>query len=413
MQKVLSPAPAASAAPSAAAMASATALPVLVMLSASHLLNDTMQSLVPAIYPVIKAAHHLDFAQIGLITFAFQLTASLFQPLVGMYTDKRPQPYSMVVGMGFTLVGLVILAYATTYPGLLIGAAIIGTGSSIFHPEATRIARMASGGRQGLAQSLFQVGGQAGSSLGPLLAAWVIVPRGQHSVALFALVAVAAMLLLLRIGHWYAAELASRVVAARKAAAVKPGPGLSSRAIAVAIVLLIVLMFSKNAYTASFSSFYTFYTIDRFHVSVQTSQYLLFAYMFANALGTLIGGPIGDRIGRRKVIWASILGALPFTLVLPFANLFWTVVLTLIIGMIMASAFAAILIYAMELMPGRVGLIGGLFYGLTFGLGGIAAALLGQLADHTSISTVFWVCSFLPAMGLLTWFLPEIASDRT
>jgi MFS transporter, FSR family, fosmidomycin resistance protein len=389
----------------------ATALPILILLSISHLLNDVMQSLVQAIYPLIKDAQGLDYTQIGMITFVFQVTASVFQPFVGMYTDRSPKPYSMVAGMAFTLVGLITLGYATSYPVVLLAAALVGTGSSIFHPEATRIARMASGGRQGFAQSLFQLGGQGGSALGPLLAAWVVVPRGQRSVVVFAGIALVAMLILSKIGAWYKEQLAFRPAKPKAATPTTVAGAPSPRVVVASIALLIVLMFSKNAYTSSLSSFYTFYAIDRFKVSVETSQYMLFAYLASNAVGVLIGGPLGDRIGRRRIIWASILGALPFTLLLPYANLYWTVALTMMIGIVMASAFAAILIYAMELLPGRVGLIGGLFYGLTFGLGGISAAMLGVIADKTSIGTVFWLCSFLPLIGLLTWFLPELRKD--
>jgi MFS transporter, FSR family, fosmidomycin resistance protein len=388
------------------ARAAVVATPVLLALSFAHLLNDMMQSLVPAIYPLIKEPYGLDFGQIGLITFTFQLTACLFQPLVGHFTDKKPQPYSMVIGMGFTLLGLVMLGKASSFGMLLIGAALVGTGSSIFHPEATRVARLASGGRLGFAQSLFQVGGQLGGSLGPLLAAFIVVPRGQHSLVWFSAAALLAMLVLSKVGQW----------SARSSAPGNPNGapvrdvahGLSAREVYAAVALLLVLMFSKNAYSASFSSFYTFYLIDQFKVSVQTSQMMLFLFLAATALGTLIGGPLGDRIGRRKIILVSIFGALPFTLLLPFVNLFWTAVLTVVIAMIMASAFGAILVYAMELLPGRVGLIAGLFYGLTFGLGGISAALLGEVADRTSIATVYQVCAFLPAVGLLAWALPDI-----
>lgn len=389
---------------SAVAPAAGVAFPLLLALSFAHLLNDMMQSLVLVIYPLIKDAYHLDFGQIGLITFAFQLTACVFQPLVGWYTDKRPQPYSQVAGMGFTMIGLVVLGTAGSYPLLLLGAALVGTGSAVFHPEATRLARLASGGQHGLAQSLFQVGGQAGGALGPMLAALIVVPRGQVSVAWMSLAALLAMLVLANVGRWY---LRQRRDAPRKAArAAGPVNGEGSK-VWLAVTLLVVLMFSKNAYTSSFNSFYTFYLIDQFKVSVQTSQMLLFLFLAATAAGTLVGGPLGDRIGRRRRS-GSILGALPFTLILPYADLFWTGVLTVVISVIMASAFGAILVYAMELLPGRVGLIAGLFYGLSFGLGGISAALLGELADHTSIVTVFKLCAGLPAVGLLAWALPEI-----
>jgi len=397
------------AAPGAASFATVTTLPVLFALSLAHLLNDMMQSLVPAIYPIIKAAHGLDFGQIGLITFTFQLTASMFQPLVGLYTDKRPQPYSLVAGMGFTLAGLVVLAHAPNYGMLIVGAAMVGTGSSIFHPEATRVARVASGGRQGFAQSIFQVGGQSGGALGPVLAAFIVVPNGQASVAWFALAALAAMLVLGYVGHWYAAIVPTLM--ANRARGGDESPVPTSRGVLFAVFLLVVLMFSKSAYQASITSYYTFFLIDKFHVPISTAQLMLFVYLAAGALGVLVGGPLGDRIGRRRIIWVSILGALPFSLMMPFANFYWTAVLSTLVAFIMASAFAAILVFAMELLPGRVGLIGGLFYGLTFGLGAVSAALLGELADRTSIATVFQVCAFLPAIGLLTWFLPDIRSQ--
>jgi FSR family fosmidomycin resistance protein-like MFS transporter len=383
---------------------------IVLTLSLAHLLNDMMQSLLPAIYPIIKHAYGLDFGQIGLITLAFQLTASLLQPVVGMFTDRRPQPFSLLAGMACTFVGLIVLAHAGNYPMLLIGAALIGTGSSVFHPESTRMARLASGGRHGLAQSLFQVGGQTGQALGPLLAAFIVVPRGQASISSFSLVALVAMVLLLRVGQWYKRQ---------SPAPVKPrmaggGAGRKSPAanVAIALAVLVVLMFSKNAYTASLSSYYTFYLIDKFAVSVQVSQLLLFLFLVAQAAGSLIGGHLGDRFGRREIIWFSILGGLPFTLVLPFASLFWTVVLTTIIGMIMASAFPAILVYALELLPGKVGMIAGLFYGVSFGLGALSAALMGGLADLTSLATVYRMCAFLPLLGLLTWFLPKIERPR-
>jgi len=389
----------------AVAVAQSAALPLLLALSFSHLLNDIIQSLVPAIYPIIKDAYALDYGQIGLITFTFQLCASLFQPLVGMYTDRRPQPYSLVAGMGITLVGLMVLAHAASYPNLLIGAALIGTGSSIFHPEATRMARLASGGRYGFAQSVFQVGGQAGTALGPLLAAFVVVPLGQSSLSWFSLAALLAMFVVTRIGHWY--KRRSPASAKSEAAGAKTH-ARSQNGAAFAVAILILLMFSKSAYSASFSSYYTFYLLGRFHVSVQASQVMLFLFLLASPLGVLIGGHLGDRIGRRKIIWFSILGAVPFTPALPHVNLFWTGVLTVIIGMIMASAFPAILVYAIELLPGRLGMVAGLFYGLTFGLGALSAALLGSLADATSIETVFRLCAYLPLIGLLTWFLPDI-----
>ncbi len=383
---------------------------IVVALSFAHFLNDMMQSLLPAIYPIIKSTYGLDFGQIGLITLAFQLTASLLQPLVGMYTDRRPQPYSLVAGMGFTLFGLVLLAHASSYPMLLLGAALVGTGSSVFHPESTRMARLASGGRHGFAQSVFQVGGQAGQAFGPLLAAFIVVPQGQSSLSWFSLVAMFAMLLLFRVGRWYAKQApAPAKPRASGATASLDGP---SAGVLLAVAMLVLLMFSKSAYTASLSSYYTFYLIGKFGVSVQVSQLLLFLFLCAQAVGSLIGGHMGDRFGRREIIWFSILGAVPFTLIMPFANLFWTAVLTVIIGMIMASAFPAILVYALELLPGKVGMIAGLFYGVSFGLGALSAAMLGELADITSIETVYRLCSLLPLLGLLTWFLPNIERGK-
>jgi FSR family fosmidomycin resistance protein-like MFS transporter len=382
-----------------------TAFPILIALSFSHLLNDMMQSLVPAIYPIIKDAYHLDFGQIGLITFTFQLTASLFQPLVGAYTDRKPQPYSLVAGMGMTLLGLFVLANAGSYGMLLLGAGLVGTGSSIFHPESTRMARLASGGRHGFAQSLFQVGGQTGSAVGPLLAAFIVVPHGQGSVAWFSVAALLAMIVLFHVGQWYARQSPPR---RGSSAASNPESAPIRPKVVFAVAILVLLMFSKSAYSASFSSYYTFYLMGRFNVSVQASQLMLFLFLVSSAAGSLIGGHLGDRIGRRNIIWFSILGALPFTVALPYVNLLWTGIFTVIIAAIMASAFPAILIYAMELLPGRIGMIAGMFYGLSFGLGGLSAALLGELADITSITTVYHLCAFLPLLGLLTWFLPDI-----
>ncbi|BCB18995.1 MFS transporter [Bosea sp. ANAM02] len=382
-------------------------MPVLIALSVTHLLNDMIQSLIPAIYPIIKEAYRLDFGQIGLITLTFQVAASLLQPAVGLYTDKHPMPYSMVVGMGFTLSGLIGLAYAGSYGFLLLSAACVGIGSSIFHPEATRMARNASGGQHGLAQGIFQVGGQTGGALGPLLAAFIIVPRGQGSLAWFSVAALVAMMLMV----WTAASYArlDKARPPKSAAASAPAARPGKRSVAFAITILIILLFSKNAYSASFSSFYTFYLMGKFGISVQNSQVMLFLFLASSAAGALGGGMLGDRIGRNKIIWFSILGALPFTLILPYADLFWTGVLTIVINLIMSSAFAAILIYALELLPGRVGLVGGFFYGLSFGLGGLAAALLGEFADILGIEMVYKLCSFIPLMGLLAWFLPRLS----
>nr|WP_246742612.1 MFS transporter [Microvirga splendida] len=385
------------------------AVPVLAAISVSHLLNDLIQSLLPAIYPILKDNYRLDFGQIGLLTLTFQLSASLLQPLVGIFTDRRPQPFSLVVGMGFTLVGLLTLSQAHSYPILLLGAALVGMGSSVFHPESSRVARMASGGRHGLAQSVFQVGGNAGTALGPLLAAFIVVPFGQGSIAWFSAVALLAMLILSAVGRWYRARL---VELKTKPKAAETRSAFSRRRIAASITILMLLVFSKNFYMAGLTSYYTFFLISKFQVSVQDAQIYLFIFLGAVAAGTLLGGPVGDRIGRRYVIWISILGVLPFTLLLPYANLFWTAVLSVIIGVVLASAFSAILVYATELVPGRVGMIAGLFFGLSFGMGGLGAAALGYLADATSIETVYKVCSFLPAIGLLAYFLPKIEKAR-
>ena len=385
--------------------AESVAVPILAAISISHMLNDVIQSLLPAIYPILKSNFHLDFGQIGLLTLTFQLTASLLQPLVGAYTDRKPQPFSLVAGMGFTLLGLLTLSRAGSYPLLLLGAALVGMGSSVFHPESSRVARMASGGQHGLAQSIFQVGGNAGSALGPLLAAFIVVPFGQSSIAWFSAVALLAMIILFRVGRWYGAKLAD-LKARPRGTGTKPAH--TRKHIALSITILMLLVFSKNFYMASLTSYFTFYLIAKFQVSVQDAQIYLFVFLAAVAAGTLLGGPVGDRIGRRYVIWMSILGVLPFTLLLPYASLFWTAVLSVIIGLVLASAFTAILVYATELVPGRVGTIAGLFFGFSFGMGGLGAALLGQLADLTSIETVYKIVSFLPAVGLLAYFLPKV-----
>ncbi|HKV14804.1 MAG TPA: MFS transporter [Reyranella sp.] len=397
--------------PSLAEQASAdsTTFAVILSLSFCHLLNDMMQSLVPAIYPVLKNNYALSFGQVGFITLAFQFTASMLQPVVGMYTDRKPQPYSLMVGMGFTLVGLLMMSRAQSYPMILVSAALIGMGSSVFHPEASRVARMAAGGRYGLAQSLFQVGGNLGQASGPLLAAFIVVPRGQESIVWFCAAALIAMTVLFQVGHWYRARRATAPTAARgkgKASTVA-SHGLSRGRVIVTVALLVMLLFSKNVYQASLGSYYTFYLISKFHLSVQAAQFYLFAFMIGIVMGTLMGGWIGDKIGRIPVIWFSILGALPVALILPHANLFWTGVLAVTVAMIMASAFPAILVYAQELMPGRVGLVGGMFFGFSFGLGGLGAAALGEIADMTSIDTVYQVTPFLLCLGLLTAFLPR------
>ncbi len=387
-----------------------TAFAVLAAISVCHLLNDMMQSLLPAIYPILKQNYSLDFGQIGALTFTFQFTASLLQPLIGLYIDRKPKPYSLAIGMGFTLSGLVLLAYAHNYPVLLLAAALVGTGSSVFHPESSRVARMASGGRHGLAQSLFQVGGNAGSAIGPLLAAFIVLRHGQSSVAWFSLAALLGIFLLINVGHWYKGHGLARIKS--RAHRVTAQAVLPRARVRLAVAVLIALIFSKFFYMASMTSYYTFYLINTFHVSVQSAQIHLFVFLAAVAVGTIAGGPIGDRVGRKAVIWASILGVLPFTLLLPYANLFWTGVLSVPIGVILASAFPAIVVYAQELMPSRIGAVAGLFFGFAFGLGGIGAAVLGELADATSIGFVYRVCSFLPVIGLLAAFLPSIRTER-
>lgn len=381
-------------------------MPVLAALSAAHLLNDLVQSMIPAIYPLIKQAYALDFAQIGLITLAFQVTSSLLQPLLGYLTDRRPWPYAMVAGMAATLVGLLALSYAHSYAVVLVAAGLIGLGSAVFHPEATRMARHAAAGRQGLAQGVFQVGGHAGYAIGPLLAAIVIVPRGQESLAWFSGVVLLAMLLMSWIGSRYSAFRREQAASKGHVEDVA-NHGMTRGRVLFAMAILIALLFSKNAYAAAFTSYYTFYLISRFGIEVQLSQIMLFLYLVVSAFGVIIGGMIGDRIGRDRVIWLSIVGTLPFALLLPYADLFWTGVLSVVISFIMASAFSAILIYAIDLVPHRVGLVGGLFYGLSFGLGGVAAAGLGAMADSIGIVEVFRLCAWLPAIGLLTFLLPR------
>ncbi len=391
---------------------SRTYLSVLVVLGLTHLLNDLMQSLIPAAYPILKEAYALDFVQIGMITMTFQIAGSLLQPAIGLVTDKHPAPYSPVVGMLFTLSGIFSLAFADNYAIILVSVALIGIGSSIFHPEATRMARYAAGGRQGLAQGLFQVGGQAGGALGPVFAAIVIVPFGQSSLSWFAVLALLAMALLLWIGSKQR-EISAEFAANRASSKHSDGaPRHATATIVVAMIVLTFLMFTKNAYGESFRSFYTFYLIEKFDLSIPSAQMMLFIFLLASAAGALIGGIVGDRIGRYRIIWISILGPLPLTLILPHVDLFWTGILTVMINLIMASAFASILIYAMELMPNRIGLIGGLFYGLNFGLGGIAAALLGVLADSYGVEMVYTICSFLPLAGLFAWFLPKIEDSH-
>lgn len=392
------------------ALLTTTAYPILLMISISHLLNDTIQSLIPSIYPLVKTNYHLSFAQIGLITLTFQLAASLLQPLIGLFTDHRPQPFSLVTGMGITLLGLICMSVAGHFHILLFSVALIGIGSSIFHPEASKVAYMASGGKRGLAQSIFQVGGNAGSSLGPLLAALIIVPLGQSSIGWFAILPLLAMGVLIFVGRWYKIHLPS--IKQKIKFRDTENPLLSKNKIIWSMLILVVLIFSKYFYLASMVSYLTFYMIAKFQVSVQQAQIFLFIFLFSVAAGTLMGGPIGDRFGRKYVIWFSILGVAPFTLLLPHANLFWTAGLTVVIGFILASAFSAILVYAQELLPGKVGMVSGLFFGFAFGMGGLGSALLGVLADHKGIIYVYQVCAFLPLIGLLTGFLPDIGRKK-
>jgi FSR family fosmidomycin resistance protein-like MFS transporter len=395
-------------APEARDAAEKTVMSILLAISFSHLLNDTIQSLVPAIYPVVKETFHLSFTQIGLITLTGQMTASLLQPVVGHFADRRPQPYALAGGMCFSLAGLVLLSTAGSFPLLLMSVALVGIGSSVFHPEASRLAYMAAGGRHGFAQALFQVGGNAGSALGPLLAAMIVV--GQHAqtrVLWFSSAAVVAIVVLWNVGHWYRKN--THLLQPRRRSMARAGQAaLSPRKVGWSIVILVVLMFSKFFYMASMGSYYTFYLIAKFHLSIQSAQLYLFVFLFSVAAGTLAGGPIGDRFGRKYVIWVSILGVAPFTLLLPHAGLFGTAALSVVIGLILSSAFSAILVYAQELLPGKVGLIAGLFFGLAFGMGGLGSAVLGRLADLTSIAFVFQVCAFLPLLGLLTTFLPHL-----
>ena len=385
--------------------AGTTAFPVIGAVSFCHLLNDMMQSLLPAIYPILKGGFNLSFAQIGLLTLTYQITASLLQPLIGLYTDRKPLPYSLPFGMGASLIGLVTLAFAPSYSMLLAGGVMLGLGSSIFHPESSRIARLASGGAHGLAQSLFQVGGNFGSALGPLIAAFFILPRGQNSLAWFAFAALAGIIVLTGLGHWYKSNGHARP---RTRSAPVRHATLSSGQVGRAMAVLIALIFSKYIYLASFTSYYVFYLMHRFSLPTQTAQVYLFVFFAAVATGTVIGGPIGDRIGRKKVIWGSILGVLPFTLALPYVSLPATIGLSVLIGLVLSSAFSAVVVYAQELVPGRVGMVSGLFFGLAFGAGGIGAAGLGGLADWQGIDFVYKICSFLPLIGLLTAFLPNV-----
>ncbi len=383
-----------------------TVYAILAAICFCHFLNDMTQSMISACYPIFKGLYHLDYSQIGLITLTYQMTASMLQPVVGFYTDRRPKPFSLPVGMGFTLVGLVLLSRAHSYHMILFSSGLVGVGSSIFHPESSRVARMASGGQHGLAQSFFQVGGNTGSALGPLFAAFLVLPRGQHSIAWFSVAVLVSIMVLTYVGNWYRSHRSAKAASPGKQPIIQSP--LPPRKTFVAILLLLSLLFSKFFYLSSLTSYYIFYLISKFHLSVQNAQIHLFIFLGAAALGTFAGGPIGDRIGRKYVIWFSILGVLPFTLALPYANLFWTGILTVFIGLILSSAFAAIIVFAQELLPSRVGMISGLFFGFAFGMGGIGAALLGKLADMASINFVYHLCSFLPLIGLLTVFLPDL-----
>ena len=391
-------------APIARPASGTTAFAIIAAVSFCHMLNDVLQSMLSAIYPMLKDNYGLDFWQIGFLTLTFQVTASLLQPVIGLVIDKRPMPYSLPVGMGSSLVGLLLLAGAQSFTMLLIGAALIGIGSAVFHPESSRVARTASGGRYGMAQSFFQVGGNFGQAIGPLLAAFIIVPRGQGSIAWFAVAALLGIFILSRVGRWY--EQQRRAAVARGTAS--SAMPLGRRHTAIILFLLMVLTFTKNIYMASISSYYTFFTMERFGLSIQSAQIMLFLFLGAIAIGTAIGGPIGDRVGSKAVIWFSILGALPFTLAMPYVDLFWTGVLSIVIGLIMASSFPAIIVMAQELVPGRVGMVAGIFFGFAFGMGGIAAAVLGVIADARGIEYVYWLCSFLPLMGLLAVLLPNL-----
>lgn len=392
-----------SAAARAGASAGKAVFPILFAISACHMINDTLQALLPAVYPILARSFRLSYGQIGVITLVFQATASLLQPLIGIATDRRPRPWSLPAAMGCTLVGLLVLSRAPTYGVILLAAALVGLGSAVFHPESSRVARLASGGRYGMAQSLFQVGGNTGTSFGPLLAAFIVLPFGQHAIALFAVIALVGVALLARVSAWYAAHLAPR--GARRLTA---NHGFSNRHVALAITVLVVLVFSKVVYLSSLTNYYTFYLMHRFGLSVRDAQLHLFLFLGAVAAGTFAGGPLGDRIGRRAVIWVSILGTLPFSLLLPHVGLAATTGLSILIGLILSSAFSAIVVFAQELLPGHVGAVAGLFFGLSFGLGGLGAAALGVLADHAGLDTVYQVCAVLPAIGLLAVFLPRM-----
>lgn len=387
-----------------------TVYSILFTISLAHFINDMLQSVIPSIYPLIKQRFSLNFTQIGLITFTYQITASILQPFVGLYTDKKPKPYSLGVGMGFTLSGLLLASFAGSFYIMLIAVSLIGIGSSIFHPESSRVAHLASGGKKGLAQSIFQLGGNAGSAVGPLLAALIVIPYGQSNVIWFCVIALAGILVLLRIAKWYAEHLSLK--AKNKSTNEVSHLNLSKRRVIFSLGILLVLIFSKYFYLASITSYYTFFLINKFHLSIQQSQIYLFMFLGSVAAGTLFGGPLGDRFGRKYIIWISILGVAPFTMLLPYVSLFWTGVLSVFIGLILSSAFSAILVYATDLVPGKVGLIAGLFFGLAFGMGGLGSAILGKVADMTSINYVFKICAYLPLIGIFTGLLPNIEGKK-
>lgn len=381
-----------------------TVYSILFSVAIAHMLNDLLQAVIPAVYPILKDKYNLTFTQIGLITFSYQLAASILQPFVGFYTDKKPQPYSKMFGMLFTLSGIVLLSYAASFGFILLSVVLVGIGSSIFHPEASRVSYLASGGKRGLAQSIFQIGGNTGTAIGPLLIAWIVVPHDQHYIIWFSVIAIAAMAVLWRIGNWYFHHL--NLNAGNKKEIVLPD--LSQRRIVISVIILLVLIFSKYFYVASITSYFTFYLIDKFHLSVQDAQYHLFIFLLSLAIGTLLGGPLGDKFGRKYVIWFSVLGVAPFALMLPYANLFWTTILSVIIGTMLASAFPAILVYAQELLPKKLGMVSGLFYGFAFGMGGLGAAVLGYMAEKTSIDHVYDICAYLPLIGIIAMFLPNL-----
>jgi len=392
------------------ALASKTVYSILFSISFAHLLNDLLQAVIPAAYPILKENYDLDFTQIGMITFSYQLAASLLQPFVGFYTDKHPKPYSQIIGMLFTAAGIITLSYAGSFAVILLSVILVGIGSSIFHPESSRVSYLASGGKRGLAQSIFQIGGNTGTAISPLLIAWIVVPHGQRYIIWFVLLTVVAMAVLARIARWYQNHLE---LTSKKKIVLENLPNLSQARIVSAIVILLVMIFSKYFYIASISSYFTFYLIDKFGLSVADAQFHLFLFLLAVAAGTLLGGPLGDKFGRKYIIWFSVLGAAPFTLLLPYADLFWTGVLSVVIGLIMASAFPAILVYAQELLPKKLGMVSGLFYGFAFGMGGLGSAVLGRLIDQTSLEYVYGICAYLPLIGVIAWFLPNLKkSDK-